>query len=192
MEFRVLSGQHLTAFEYEDTASSSQPYGTRFGAMYTGEQFKITTSGERAIIYKKKEKFPNVDGKYTYSYFLLGNGEILSHQYVDLRAKYSGWQPGWGQPVVPTSSQISEMSLKTVFDSELINNPINWRNTVFYSQQYPKKTSSYDYDNIFCANMEVGSKLSNVLVEKELDNMFFGYPSAMKDSYCYTPADTAI
>lgn len=192
MEFRVLSGQHLTAFEYEDTTSSSTPYVTRFGAMYTGEQFKITTSGERAIIYKKKEKFPNVDGKYTYSYFLLGNGEILSHQYVNLRAEYMGWQEGWGQPIVPTSSQISEMTLKTVFDSELINNPINWRNTVFYNQQYPKKTSSYDYNNIFCANMEVGSKLSNVLAENELDNMFFGYPSSMENSYCYTPAETAI
>lgn len=192
MEFRVLSGQHLTAFEYEDKSASASPYGTRFGAMYTGEQFKITTSGERAIIYKKKEKFPNVDGKYTYSYFLLGNGEILSHQYVNLRADYSGWQSGWGQPIVPTSSQISEMSLKTVFDSELINNPINWSNTVFYNQQYPKKTSSYDYNNIFCANMEVGSKLSNELAENELNNMFFGYPSSMKDSYCYTPADTAI
>ncbi len=192
MEFRVLSGQHLTAFEYEDTTSSSTPYVTRFGAMYTGEQFKITTSGERAIIYKKKEKFPNVDGKYTYSYFLLGNGEILSHQYVNLNANYMGWQEGWGQPIVPTSSQISEMSLKTVFDSELINNPINWGNTVFYNQQNPKKTSSYDYNNIFCANMEVGSKLSNELVENELNNMFFGYPSSMKDSYCYTPADTAI
>ena len=192
MEFRVLSGQHLTAFEYEDTTSSSTPYVTRFGAMYTGEQFKIVTSGERAIIYKKKEKFPNVDGKYTYSYFLLGNGEILSHQYVNLRADYSGWQPEWGQPIVPTSSQISEMSLKTVFDSELINNPINWSNTVFYNNQKPKKASSYDYNNIFCANMEIGSKLSNVLAENELDNMFFGYPSSMKDSYCYTPADTAI
>lgn len=192
MEFRVLSGQHLTAFEYEDTTSSSTPYVTRFGAMYTGEQFKITTSGERAIIFKKKEKFPNVDGKYTYSYFLLGNGEILSHQYVNLRSEYSGGQTGWGQPIVPTSSQISEMSLKTVFDSELINNPINWSNTVFYNNQKPKKTSSYDYNNIFCANMEVGSKLSNVLAENELDNMFFGYPSSMEDSYCYTPADTAI
>lgn len=192
MEFRVLSGQHLTAFEYEDTTSSSTPYITRFGAMYTGEQFKITTSGERAIIYKKKEKFPNVDGKYTYSYFLLGNGEILSHQYVNLRADYSGWQEGWGQPIVPTSSQISEMSLKTVFDSELINNPINWSNTVFYNNQKPKKATSYDYNNIFCANMEVGSKLSNVLAENELNNMFFGYPSSMEDSYCYTPADTAI
>ena len=192
MEFRVLSGQHLTAFEYEDTTSSSTPYITRFGAMYTGEQFKITTSGERAIIYKKKEKFPNVDGKYTYSYFLLGNGEILSHQYVNLRSGYSGWQTGWGQPIVPTSSQSSEMSLKTVFDSELINNPINWSNTVFYNNRKPKKASSYDYNNIFCANMEVGSKLSNVLAENELNNMFFGYPSSMEDSYCYTPADTAI
>lgn len=192
MEFRVLSGQHLTAFEYEDTTSSSTPYVTRFGAMYTGEQFKITTSGERAIIYKKKEKFPNVDGKYTYSYFLLGNGEILSHQYVNLRADYMDGQEGWGQPIVLTSSQISEMTLKTVFDIELINNPINWRNTDFYKQQSPNKISYYDYNNIFCANMAVGSKLSNVVVENELDNMFFGYPSAMKDSYCYTPNETAI
>ena len=192
MEFRVLSGQHLTAFEYEDTTSSSTPYVTRFGAMYTGEQFKITTSGERAIIYKKKEKFPNVDGKYTYSYFLLGNGEILSHQYVNLMSDYMGWQGGWGQPIVPTSSQISEMSLKTVFDSELINNPINWRNTDFYNQQNPNKISDYDYNNIFCANMAVGSKLSNELVENDLDNMFFGYPSGMVDSYCYTPNETAI
>lgn len=192
MEFRVLSGQHLTAFEYEDTTSSSTPYVTRFGAMYTGEQFKISTSGERAIIYKKKEKFPNVDGKYTYSYFLLGNGEILSHQYVNLMSDYMGWQEGWGQPIVPTSSQISEMSLKTVFDSELINNPINWRNTDFYNQQNPNKISDYDYNNIFCANMAVGSKLSNELVENDLDNMFFGYPSGMVDSYCYTPNETAI
>ena len=193
MEFRVLSGQHLTAYEYEDTSSSSQPYGTRFGALYTGEQFKITTSGERAIIYKKKEKFPNVDGKFTYSYFLLGDGEILSHEYVNFRTNSSQWQSEWGTPIVPTSSQVSDMTLKTVFDSELVNNPINWVNTTFVNQQYrPKKTSSYDYNNIFCANMTVGSKLSNKLVENELDNMFFGYPASMEKSNCFTPNETAI
>ena len=193
MEFRVLSGQHLTAFEYEDTSSSSQPYGTKFGAMYTGEQFRITTSGERAIIYKKKEKFPDVDGKFTYSYFLLGDGEILSHEYVNLNSDYYGWQAEWGKPIVLTDSQKTEMQLKTVFDSELINNPINWRNTNFVNQSHsPKTTSYYEYNNIFCANMAVGSKLSNKLVEKELDNMFFGYPSSMKDSYCATPNETAI
>ena len=122
MEFRVLSGQHLTAFEYEDTSSSSQPFGTRFGALYTGEQFRITTSGERAINYKKKEKFPNANGKFTYSYFLLGDGEILSHEYVNLRSLSSKWQEGWGQPIVPTETQVSEMTLTTVFDSNLINN----------------------------------------------------------------------
>lgn len=193
MEFRVLSGQHLTAFEYEDTASSSHPYITRFGAMYTGEQFKISTSGERAIIYKKKEKFPNVDGKFTYSYFLLGDGEILSHEYVNLYSYYDGWQDEWGKAIVLTDSQIAEMQLKTVFDSELINNPINWENTRFVNQSSsPKTTSYYGYNNIFCANMAVGSKLSNGLVEKELDNMFFGYPSSMKDSYCATSNETAI
>ena len=193
MEFKVLSGQHLTAFEYEDTSSSSQPFGTRFGALYTGEQFRITTSGERAIIYKKKEKFPNANGKFTYSYFLLGDGEILSHEYVNLRSLSSKWQEGWGQPIVPTETQVSEMTLTTVFDSDLINNPINWTNTVFKSQQFsPEKTSSYDYDNIFCANMTVGSKLSKELVEKDRDNMFFGYPASMEKSYCGTPTETAI
>ena len=193
MEFKVLSGQHLTAFEYEDKSSTVKPYYTRFGAMYTGEQFKITTSGERAIIYKKKEKFPKVDGKFTYSYFLLGDGEILSHEYVNLRADYLGGQDGWGKPIVPTSEQVSAMSLQIVFDSNLINNPINWRNTNFDSEQYsPKKTSSSDYNNIFCANMTVGSTLSNELVENVLDNMFFGYPVAMKDSNCRTPTETAI
>lgn len=193
MEFKVLSGQHLTAFEYEDKSSTVNPYYTRFGAMYTGEQFKITTSGERAIIYKKKEKFPNVDGKFTYSYFLLGDGEILSHEYVNLRSDYLGGQDGWGKPIVPTSDQVSAMTLTIVFDSDLINNPINWRNTAFDSKQYsPKKTSSNDYNNIFCANMTVGSTLSNELVENVLDNMFFGYPAAMKDSNCRTPTETAI
>ena len=193
MEFKVLSGQHLTAFEYEDTTSSTTPYVTRFGAMYTGEQFKITTSGERAIIYKKKEKFPNVDGKFTYSYFLLGDGEILSHEYVNLRSDYNGAQAGWGKAIVPTSEQVSDMSLKTIFDSEIINNPINWENTYFSEQQRsPKKTSSGDANNIFCANMAVGTKLTNELVENDLDNMFFGFPAAMKDSYCYTPNETAI
>lgn len=193
MEFKVLSGQHLTAFEYEDTSALENPYFTRFGAMYMGEQFKITTSGERAIIFKKKEKFPNVDGKFTYSYFLLGDGEILSHEYVNLNSDYLGNQDGWGKPIVLTSEQVSAMSLKTVFDSELINNPINWRNTEFRNQQFgPQHTSSYDYNNIFCANMTVGSKLSNELVENVLDNMFFGYPVAMKDSHCGTPTETAI
>ena len=193
MEFRILSGQHLTAFEYEDISSTENPYYTRFGAMYMGEQFKITTSGERAIIYKKKEKFPNVDGKFTYSYFLLGDGEILSHEYVNLNSDYLGAQDDWGKPIVLTSAQVSDMSLKTVFDSELINNPINWRNTEFNNQQYgPKKTSSDYYNNIFCANMTVGSKLSNKLVENVLDNMFFGYPASMEKSYCGTPTETAI
>ena len=114
MEFKVLSGQHLTAFEYEDNSSSD--YYTRFGALYTGEQFKISTSGERAIIYKKREKFPKADGKFTYSYFLLGDGEILSHEYVKLNSDYLGFQDGWGKEIVPTSSQVTDMSLKTIFD----------------------------------------------------------------------------
>lgn len=193
MEFKVLSGQHLTAFEYEDTTSVENPYITRFGAMYIGEQFKITTSGERAIIYKKKEKFPNVDGKFTYSYFLLGDGEILSHEYVNLRSDYLGGQFGWGKPIELTSDQVSAMTLQIVFDSDLINNPINWEDTVFTKQHSsPQITSSYDYNNIFCANMKVGSKLSNELKENTLDTMFFGYPVAMKDSYCGTPIETAI
>ena len=193
MEFRVLSGQHLTAFEYEDTTSSATEYVTRFGAMYTGSQFKINTTGERAIIYKKKEKFPNADGKFTYSYFLLGDGKILSHEYVNLNSSYYGQQYGWGEPIILTDSQKSEMSLKTVFDSELINNPINWTNTTFYTNRYrPIKTSNYDYNDIFCANMAVDSTLSNKLAENELDNMFFGYPTSMKDCRCGTPAETAI
>ena len=193
MEFKVLSGQHITAFEYEDKSASTQPYHTKFGALYTGEQFKITTSGERAIIYKKREKFPNANGKFTYSYFLLGDGEILSHEYVNLTSEYTGFQDGWGKEIVPTSSQVTDMSLKTIFDMEIINNPINWQNTYFDSaQSSPKKTSSSSYTNIFCANMTVGSKLSNKLVENELSNMFFGYPASMEKSYCYTPMETAI
>ena len=193
MEFRVLSGQHLTAFEYEDTTSSATEYVTRFGAMFTGSQFKINTTGERAIIYKKKEKFPNADGKFTYSYFLLGDGKILSHEYVNLNSSYYGLQDGWGETIILTDSQKSKMSLTTVFDSELINNPINWTNTTFYTNRYrPIKTSTYDYNDIFCANMAVDSTLSNELAENELDNMFFGYPTSMKDCRCGTPAETAI
>ena len=193
MEFKVLSGQHITAFEYEDTTSSTTPYVTRFGALYTGEQFKITTSGERAIIYKKKEKFPNATGKFTYSYFLLGDGEILSHEYVNLQSSYGAAQDGWGKAIVPTSSQVTDMSLKTIFDMEIINNPINWTNTYFDTwQDSPKKASSGSYTNIFCANMTVGSKLSNELVKNERENMFFGYPTSMEKSYCNTPLETAI
>lgn len=192
MEFKVLSGQHITAFEWEDKVSSTR-YHTKFGALYTGEQFKITTSGERAIIYKKREKFPKTNGKFTYSYFLLGDGEILSHEYVDLTSEYLGFQDGWGKEIVPTSKQVTDMSLKTIFDMEIINNPINWKNTYFAEQQFsPKNTSSSSYTNIFCANMTVGSKLSNKLVENELDNMFFGYPTSMEESYCNTPMETAI
>ena len=192
MEFKVLSGQHITAFEYEDTPASGR-YHTKFGALYTGEQFKITTSGERAIIYKKREKFPNANGKFTYSYFLLGDGEILSHEYVNLTSEYLGFQDGWGKEIVPTSEQVTDMSLKTIFDMEIINNPINWKNTYFETQQFsPKKTSSYSYTNIFCANMAVGSKLSNKLVENELNNMFFGYPVSMEKCHCGTPMETAI
>ena len=192
MEFKVLSGQHITAFEYEDNPSSTR-YHTRFGALYTGEQFKVTTSGERASIYKKREKFPNADGKFTYSYFLLGDGEILSHEYVNLTSEYYGFQDGWGKEIVPTSEQVTDMTLKTIFDMEIINNPINWKNTYFNDQQFsPKKTSSSSATNIFCANMTVGSKLSNKLVEKELDNMFFGYPATMEKCHCNTPTETAI
>ena len=54
MEFRALGGQHLLGFQYNDVGSGDY-HLNHFGGAYVGSQIKVTTSGERAIIYKKKE-----------------------------------------------------------------------------------------------------------------------------------------
>ena len=54
MEFRVLGGQHMFGYKFQSMGNSG-PY-TRIGGMYVGDHYKITTSGSRAIIYKKKEE----------------------------------------------------------------------------------------------------------------------------------------
>ena len=66
MEFRVLGGQHMTSFYVEQSSGNSG-----VGAYYRGKQVKITTDGNRAIIYKRKEKHPKIKNKYTYSYLSL-------------------------------------------------------------------------------------------------------------------------
>ena len=69
MEFRALGGQHLLGFQNNSVGSGDYHWNS-FGGAYVGSQIKVTTSGERAIIYKKKEKHPDFSDSYTYSYFL--------------------------------------------------------------------------------------------------------------------------
>lgn len=57
MEFRALGGQHLLGVQYNELGSNDAHWNM-YGAIYLGGQIKVTTSGERAIIYKKKEQHP--------------------------------------------------------------------------------------------------------------------------------------
>ena len=177
MEFRVLSGQHMTSFYVEQSSGNSG-----VGAFYRGKQVKITTDGERAIIYKRKEKHPKIKNKYTYSYFLLGDGKITSCD----GANSNQWSfqniDGWEYPPALDNEVITNLQMKTIMDWDAINNP-SWTTFPFYDR-YGSDLRVLDpssFPDLFCANMEVGTNLSNTIPSQEYKAQFFGLPSSLNN-----------
>lgn len=176
MEFRVLGGQHMTAFYIEKSNGNSA-----VGAFYRGKQVKITTDGERAIIYKRKEKHPKIKNKYTYSYFLLGDGKITSCE----GANSNQWSyqniDGWGYPPALDNEVITNLQMKTIMDWDAINNP-SWTPASFYERHTGLRVLSFDsFPDLFCANMEAGTTLSKTIPSQEYKGQFFGLPEALND-----------
>lgn len=170
MEFRVLSGQHMTAFCNGFNGA---------GAYYSGSQVKVTTDGERAIIYKRKEKHPRIKNKYTYSYFLLGDGKITScntansnrYAYVDI--------DGCQYPPSLSDEAITNLQLKNIMNWDSINNP-SWIKANFlhmdtgFNVLHPGL-----FPDLFCANMEAGTILSKTIPSQEYKAQFFGLPASL-------------
>lgn len=176
MEFRVLGGQHMTSFYVEQSNGNSA-----VGAFYRGKQVKITTDGERAIIYKRKEKHPKIKNKYTYSYFLLGDGKITSCD----GANSNQWTfqniDGWQYPPSLSEDVITNLQLKNIMDWDSINNP-SWSPASFYERHTGLRVLSFDsFPDLFCANMEVGTTLSKTIPSIEYKGQFFGLPSSLND-----------
>ena len=177
MEFRVLGGQHMTSFYVEQSSGNSG-----VGAFYRGKQVKITTDGERAIIYKRKEKHPKIKNKYTYSYFLLGDGKITSCN----GASSNQWTfqniNGWEYPPSLDNEVITNLQMKTIMDWDSINNP-SWSTFSFYDR-YGSDLRVLDpssFPDLFCANMEVGTTLSKTIPSQEYKAQFFGLPASLNN-----------
>ena len=128
MEFRVLGGQHMLGYKLQSSGSSG-PY-TSIGGMYVGEHFKITSSGSRAIIYKKKEKHPVFKDRYTFSYFLLGDGEIVSNECAVLNNRVGITKTGW-EPIELSEQDIAKLQTSTVADFSIIQEPLEWHNVTY-------------------------------------------------------------
>lgn len=189
MEFRVLGGQHMFGYEYQGIGGSG-PY-TRIGGMYVGEHFKITTSGSRAIIYKKKEKHPVFEDRYTFSYFLLGDGEIVSNECAVLTNGVSAISMGWG-PIELSAKDMANLQASTVADFNTIQEPLEWHNVTYLLRDklYTPYIKDYNlYPNtVFSSNLQVGTKLSNTIPSNEWESPFFGFPASLhstKSQYPY-------
>ena len=179
MEFRVLGGQHMFGFNMQETGGGN--IYTSIGGMYVGEHFKITTSGSRAIIYKKKEKHPVFKDRYTFSYFLLGDGEIISNECAvlnkDVRVSKSGWNS-----IELSDQDIAKLQTSTVADFNTIQEPLEWKNVTYISRNglSTPYVQGYDYPRtVFSSNLQVGKKLSNTIAPKEWENPFFGFPTIL-------------
>ena len=179
MEFRVLGGQHMFGFNMQETGGGN--VYTSIGGMYVGEHFKITTSGSRAIIYKKKEKHPVFKDRYTFSYFLLGDGEIISNECAvlnkDVRVSKSGWNS-----IELSDQDIAKLQTSTVADFNTIQEPLEWKNVNYISRNGVSTpyVQGYDYPRtVFSSNLQVGKKLSNTIAQKEWESPFFGFPASL-------------
>lgn len=182
MEFRALGGQHLLGFQYNDLGSGDYHWN-HFGGAYVGSQIKVTTSGQRAIIYKKKEKHPYFSDRYVYSYFLLGSGQITDVQVANLSKTAEDSLDGWDSTI--NDDVITELKLTTLMDWQNVNSPANWVKAQFYSAksdlyflQDSNDVCSTEH-NILCGNMQVGTQLSNELKSTTYLTPFFGYPTSL-------------
>lgn len=183
MEFRALGGQHLLGVQYNYIGSNDYHW-TNYGAVYFGGQIKVTTSGERAIIYKKKEQHPFFSDRYVYAYYLLGSGQITDVKVADLTKWGIVDIEGWDSPL--TNDDITELKLTTVMDWQNVNSPSKWVDAFFYdvnSDLTVVRNVETIYgsisDNILCGNMEIGTKLSNTVETIEYKTPFFGYPVSL-------------
>ena len=187
MEFRVLGGQHMLGFNVQRSGSSG-PY-TSIGGSYVGEHFKITTSGSRAIIYKKKEKHPVFKDRYTFSYFLLGDGEIISNDCSVLTKTVSISKNGWDS-IELSEHDIATLQTSVVADFNTIQEPLEWKN-VTYNMRNGVSTpyiQGYDYPRtVFSSNLQVGKKLSNTIAPNEWESPFFGFPKVLHSHPSYYP-----
>ena len=178
MEFRVLGGQHM--FGYKFQSIGQVPY-TRLGGMYVGEHFKITTSGSRAIIYKKKEKHPVFKDRYTFSYFLLGDGEIVSNECAVLDRNVNVTSQGWGN-INLSDKDITQLQT-TVADFNTIQEPLEWHEVTYLKRGalYTPYVQYYHLypETVFSSNLQVGKKLSSTIPSKEWESPFFGFPASL-------------
>lgn len=176
MEFRVLGGQHMTSFYVEQSSGNSG-----VGAFYRGKQVKITTDGERAIIYKRKEKHPKIKNKYTYSYFLLGDGKITSCDGANSNQWIFQNIDGWQYPPSLSKDVITNLQLKNIMDWDAINNP-SWAKASFYDRYTDLRVLDPSaFPDLFCANMEVGTNLSKTIPSQEYKAQFFGLPASLNN-----------
>lgn len=179
MEFRVLGGQHMFGYNMQSKGSGS--IYTGIGGRYVGEHFKITTSGNRAIIYKKKEKHPVFKDRYTFSYFLLGEGEIISNEYAVLNNDVGVAKGGWGS-IELSEQDIATLQTSTVADFNTIQEPLGWQNMEYVIRNGVSIPyfQGYDYPKtVFSSNLQVGKKLSNTIAPKEWESPFFGFPASL-------------
>ena len=166
----------MTAFYIEKSNGNSA-----VGAFYRGKQVKITTDGERAIIYKRKEKHPKIKNKYTYSYFLLGDGKITSCEGANSNQWIFKNIDGWGYPPSLDNEVITNLQMKTIMDWDSINNP-SWSPASFYERHTGLRVLSFDsFPDLFCANMEAGTTLSKTIPSQEYKGQFFGLPASLND-----------
>lgn len=193
MEFKVLSGQHMTSYFYENVGSNDV-LNSYAGAAYVGQQIKITTTGERAIIYKKKDKHPYYKDKYVYSYFLLGDGVIESAKYCDLFNQKSVELDGWGYPALD-DEDITQLQISNIMDWDLINNPTTWNNLPFtrISNNFYAIGDGLNTGNaIYGGNLSSGTKLSSELSSTPHHSPFFGFPVSLDGVRVYPPLYTAL
>ena len=163
MEFRVLGGQHMFGYSMQNKGSGS--IYTSLGGRYVGEHFKITTSGSRAIIYKKKEKHPVFKDRYTFSYFLLGDGEIISNECANLNNGVGITKTGWDS-IELSEQDIATLQTSIVADFNTIQEPLEWQK-VTYSDVYGVSMPNIGYNTpktVFSSNLQVGKKLSNTTI----------------------------
>lgn len=184
MEFRALGGQHLLAYQY-NSVGSNDAHLNHFCGCYVGSQIKVTTSGDRAIIYKKKEKHPYFSDRYTYSYFLLGSGKIIDVKVANLSKTAEDSVSGWDSPI--DDDVITDLKLTTLMDWQNVNSPANWVNARFFQSKYnlyflqDSNLVCPTQNNILCGNMQVGTELLSTLKDTTYLTPFFGYPTSLNN-----------
>ena len=184
MEFRALGGQHLLAYQY-NSVGSNDAHLNHFCGCYVGSQIKVTTSGDRAIIYKKKEKHPYFSDRYTYSYFLLGSGQITDVKVANLSKTAEDYVSGWDSPI--SDDVITDLKLTTLMDWQNVNSPANWVNARFFQSKYnlyflqDSNLVCPTQNNILCGNMQVGTELLSTLKDTTYLTPFFGYPTSLNN-----------